>query len=123
MSKLVKFKKSLKLCLNEENMVANIVKDVKAQITEENLKHHKNNVQMVLDICNHVEDTVKKRSNGKKQINKKDIVLKVFAELYTDIDLNFIDSSIEALFDNKLIKKSTYVVYVADKLLSFFLAK
>jgi hypothetical protein len=106
--RLVTFKHSLKLSVNEDNLVNSIVEDVKEQIPEAKLKLHKYNVQMILDICNSVEDIVKHKSDPKKKLDKKAIVLKVFSDLYDDVDLDVIDKSIDVIFDNKLIHKKKW---------------
>ena len=119
--KIVKFRKSLKLALSQEKLIADIIEDVKSQIVEINLNAHKHDLEMLLDICNCVEDSIKSAKKGKKKINKKDIVLKVYAELYADIDLNVVDSAIETLFDNKMIKKSSYMRLIFKFVTNFFL--
>jgi hypothetical protein len=106
--RLVTFKHSLKLSVNEDNLVKNIVEDVKEQIPEAKLKLHKYNIQMILDICNCVENLVKSKSDPKKKVDKKAIVLKVFSDLYDEVDLDIIEKSIDVIFDNKLIKHTKW---------------
>lgn len=107
MAKVVKFQKSMKSGLKEEGLLRSIVNDVKEQIGEDKLEQYKYDMQMLIDICNCVEKNVGKKSKKKKQksTNKKDIVLKVFSDLYENIDLNCIDAQIETILNNKLVKK------------------
>ena len=103
--KLIKFRHSLKVDVSGDSIVQDIIDDVKRQIGDK-LEHYKYNVQIIIDVCEYVEDNVQKRSKGKKQLSKKDVVLKVFSDLYPDIDLNFVENAIESIFDNKIVTGS-----------------
>lgn len=106
MSKIVKFKKSMKGTLEGENLVDNVVKDIKEQLGDEKrLESHKYDVQMLIDICNCIEKHASKKAGKKQKCNKKDVVLKIFSELYSEIDLDLVDASIETILNNKLVKK------------------
>lgn len=124
MKKVVKFKKSMKYGLKDENLVRDLVTDVKEQLGEKNLENHKYDVQMLIDICNCVEKHTSKKSKKKRHsANKKDLVLKIFADLYDDVDLNLIDSSIETILNNKLVKKYDWISKVYRFVSDFFLEK
>ena len=69
--KIVKFRKSLKLALSQEKLIADIIEDVKSQIVESNLNAHKHDLEMLLDICNCVEDNLKSVKKGKKKLTKR----------------------------------------------------
>ena len=67
----------------------------------------------MLDLCNYVENNVKKKTskNLLKNYSKKDILLKVCSELWgNDIDLEKIDSDINVLYENGMIKKKDCVL-------------
>ena len=119
----VKLNHSLKVAVKECNVTNEIVEDIKTQFAPTDLKNFQYNNQLVLDVCNYVENNVKKRKSN-KQYNKKDIVLKVFSDLFPEIDLNIVDETIETFHENGNIKKSYTVVVVLKKLwdtLTFFL--
>jgi hypothetical protein len=121
MKRLVKFKQSLKLSVNVDNLVSNIAADVRDQVPNDKLMLHKYNTQMILDVCNCVEDLVKKKS--KKQIDKKCVVLKVFSDLYEDIDLDIVERVIDFVFENGLIQKSSWLRLVLSFVKKKLLAK
>ena len=115
----VKLHNSLKVQVRELNVSQEIIDDIKAQFRAASLENYKYNNQLVLDICNYVENNVKKRKTAGKQYCKKDIVLKVVLELFPDVDLNIVDETIETFFENGLIKKDYTVVRVLNYVLHF----
>lgn len=120
----VKLNHSLKVAVKECSITNEIVEDVKSQFAPADLKNFQYNNQLVLDVCNYVENNVKKRISDNKQYNKKNIVLKVFSDLFPEIDLNIVDETIETFHENGNIKKSYTIVTLLKKLwdtVSFFL--
>lgn len=120
----VKFNHSLKVAVRECSITNEIVEDVKSQFAPTDLKNFQYNSQLVLDVCNYVENKIKKRTSENKQYNKKNIVLKVFSDLFPEIDLNIVDETIETFHENGNIKKSYTILSVLKKLwdtVSFFL--
>lgn len=122
MGKIVKFKKSMKCDIRDETLVHNVVKDVREQLGDEKkLEKHKYDVQMLIDICNCVEKNASKKEKKKLKCNKKDVVLKVFSELYAEIDLDLVDASIETILNNNLVKKYDLACRVYRSVRNFFL--
>lgn len=121
MKQVVKFKKSMKYELKDENLVRDVVNDIKIQLGQEHLATHKYDVQMLIDICNCIEKNACR--NKKRKSSKKEIVLKIFSELFEDVDLSLIDASIETILNNKLVKKYDLANRFFRCVRNFFLEK
>ena len=119
----LKLHHSLKDLRNEQNVVNLIVEGVKAQFEGPNLKLMKNNLQLVTDIMLCVENIEDKT----KLLKKKDVVLKVFHELFNDpdehLDLDKLDDDIEFVFRNNILVKYTKVSRLLKFLFNVFLKK
>jgi hypothetical protein len=72
-------------------------------------------------ICTQLENTVK--THGK--IDKKNVVLSVYKQVFGDanVDLDFIDKSIEFLWENNKIKKLSSLKRYVYPVLNFFLKR
>jgi hypothetical protein len=115
----VKLKNTLCLLKDEHALVNAVVTSIKEQLEGVDLQTLKYNAQLVKDICTCIENSVYPK-RGKKQVDKKNVVLKVYTLLYgIDIDLDQIDNLIEFAIENKMIHKQTWLRQVG-KLISFF---
>ena len=110
--KNVKLHNSLGIEIKEINISDDIIQDIRRQIPQNSLEGYKYNTQLLLDLCNYVENNVKKKTskNLLKNYSKKDIVLKVCSELWNDIDLEKVDGDINVLYENGMIKKKDCVL-------------
>jgi hypothetical protein len=115
----VKFKNSLSLMKDEYSLVNAVAESVKEQLNGVDLSTIKYNAQLVNDICTCIENSCFPKK-GKKKVDKKIVVLKVFTVLFgEDVDLNVVDEMIEFAHENKLIHKKT-LLRSAYKLLRYF---
>lgn len=116
----VKLKNTLCLLKDEHALVNAVVASIKEQLEGVDLQTLKYNAQLVKDICTCIENSVFPK-RGKKKVDKKNVVLKVYTLLYgLDIDLNQIDDLVEFAFENHMIHKKTLLRSFV-KLIRFFL--
>lgn len=75
------------------------------------------------DICICIENSDPSKRKDKKKLDKKSVVMAIYNELFSDVDLSVIDGIIQHAFDNRLLKK--YGNYKVLKLWisRFFLSK
>lgn len=110
---LVKFKRGLARADLERKLGALLEEKVKSLPDFNTLKL---NPELILLVCNLVEEGVKKKFN----IDKKDLVMKVLDNIfkYTENEKRQIDDQIEFLHSTKKIKKVKFVIkiihYVLD---------
>lgn len=110
---------SKKGTLKNHALVYNTIKKVKINVQNEIENHQalKNDIELTRYIANGVENEIPYKS---KNINKKNIVMEVHKQLFPDItedELKGVESSIEFLLNNKMIKKTSWLY----KGLKFFL--
>ena len=75
----------------------------------------KNDVEILLHICNLIENLI---SKNKQKINKKQLVIDIMTQgfyLSSDVEKDAIEKQIQFLYDNKLITKVTTFKQVAKK--------
>lgn len=81
----------------------------------------KNEIELVLLVCNIIENVVKK--NNKTKIDKKQLVIDIFTTVFgNQIDILSLKITIDFLFNNKLIKQISLKKYIKSKSL-YFLVK
>lgn len=119
----LKLHHSLKDLSNEQQIVNLIVEGVNEQFQGTNLKVMKNNLQLITNVMNCVENI-----STSKSLKKKDIVLKVFHELFDSdtehpLDLDLLEDSIEYVIRNSILTKYTMVSKVFKVLFNVFLKK
>jgi hypothetical protein len=118
----VKFKNSLCLLKDEYALVNAVADSVKEQLKGVDMETLKYSAQLVKDVCTCIENSVHQKF-GKKRVDKKNIVLKVFSVLYPDkIDLNVVDEMVEFAHENNMIHKRTWLRKLG-KVLKFFLLR
>ena len=118
MSKKLKLKHGLSILKSENEVVNLILSEMKEQLQGVDLEILKKDPQLVYDICTCVENIV-----TKKRLNKKAIVLKVFTELFPDIDIDRVDTDIETGLNNGVIKKHSKLIKCLKALVTVFLSK
>ena len=107
MGKLV-LKKSLAI----ENYVKSIIVRGTCQVKENliDYQEHKLDPQLVNCIMNFIEKEISKGKYCKKEFDKskilRDIIVSIFGDLNED-ENKFIESTIQHIIDNKLVKKNT----------------
>jgi hypothetical protein len=78
----------------------------------------KNEIELVLLVCNIIENVVKK--NNKTKIDKKQLVIDIFTTVFgNQIDILSLKITIDFLFNNKLIKQISLKKYIKSKSLYF----
>ena len=82
----------------------------------------KNEIELVLLVCNIIENVVKK--NNKTKIDKKQLVIDIFSGVFglSPTDIISLKITIDFLFNNKLIKQISLKKYIKSKSL-YFLVK
>ena len=82
----------------------------------------KNEIELVLLVCNIIENVVKK--NNKTKIDKKQLVIDIFSSVFglSPPDILSLKITIDFLFNNKLIKQISLKKYIKSKSL-YFLVK
>ena len=82
----------------------------------------KNEIELVLLVCNIIENVVKK--NNKTKIDKKQLVIDIFSTVFglSPPDIISLKITIDFLFNNKLIKQISLKKYIKSKSL-YFLVK
>ena len=81
----------------------------------------KNEIELVLLVCNLIENIVKK--NNRTKIDKKQLVIDIFTTVFgNQIDILSLKITIDFLFNNKLIKQISLKKYIKSKSL-YFLVK
>jgi len=114
----IKFKHSLKTLTSENDIVNSILEQIRECFDGVKLEVLKYNNQLIEDIMTAIENFV-----TNKKINKKNIVLKVFSELFEIIDLDRLDEAIEYIFVHKIIVKNFSLNASLKVLTSLFLKK
>jgi hypothetical protein len=114
----LKLNHSLKTLKTEQQVVTLIIAEIHEQFSGINLETLKNNTQLLKDVMNAVENII-----TNKKISKKNIVLKVFSELFPDLNLDQVDDDIEFIWANKLLKKHTLLLAGLKLLSAVFFAK
>jgi hypothetical protein len=117
---LVKYKRSLAKLNLEQNLIDLLNEKVKSLNNANELKL---NPELVLLVCNLVEEGVERKYN----IDKKELVMNVLDNIYkySDVEKKHLDDMIEFLHATKKIKKVKLLVkivhYVASWLKKHFL--
>jgi hypothetical protein len=102
----------LKKSLAQENYVKNLVVKTTCQVKQNviDYENHKLDPQLVNCIMNFIEREIAKGKYCKKEFDKskilRDIIVSIFGDLNED-ENKFIESTIQHIIDNKLIKKHT----------------
>ena len=124
---MTKVKVKLKLHHNlkelscEQQIVSLTVEGVKKQFPGTNLRALKNSMQLVTDIMNCVEN-----AGLGKSIKKKDVVLRVFHDLFDDdidgepLDLDTLSDNIQYICKNNVFTKHTLLSNALKLLCKFF---
>ena len=89
-----------------------ILKDIQKIPNYQSLK---NEVEILLHICNLIENLI---SKNKQKIDKKKLVLDIMAQVFccnSDSEREVLEKQIQFLYDNKLITKVTKFKQVAKK--------
>ena len=102
----------LKKSLAEENYVKTIVVQGTCKVKEKliDYQEHKLDPQLIHSIMNWIEKEIYKSKYCKKEFDKskilRDIIVSIFGDLNED-ENKFIESTIQHIIDNKLVKKNT----------------
>lgn len=118
--KNIEFKNSLNTLCKESTLVKQTVGNVKAKFDDEKLNSLKDDLQLLIDICIHIEDSVSDKNKSK--INKKDVVLAVYSKLYNldELDIHKISSWIDTAHSNGVIKKTNFFLKILKMFLNLF---
>ena len=75
----------------------------------------KNDVEILLHICNLIENLI---SKNKQKIDKKQLVIDIMVQVFylnSDVEKDAVEKQIQFLYDNKLITKVTTLRQVIKK--------
>ena len=103
----------LKKSLAQENYVKTLVVKGVCQVKEKviDFQDHKLHPQLVNDIMQFIEREIGKSKYCKKEFDKskilRDIIVSIFGDLNED-ENKFIESTIQHIIDNKLVKKTRF---------------
>jgi len=92
-----------------------ILKDIQKIPNSQSLK---NDVEILLHICNLIENLI---SKNKQKINKKQLVIDIMTQVFylnSDDEKNALEKQIQFLYDNKLIIKVTTLNQILKKAFS-----
>ena len=109
----------LKKSLAQENYVKTLVIKGTCQVKENviDYEQHKLDPQLVHCIMNFIEKEIYKSKYCKKEFDKskilRDIIVSIFGDLNED-ENKFIESTIQHIIDNKLVKKNTLFLKAFD---------
>ena len=109
----------LKKSLAQENYVKSLVVKGTCQVKENviDYEQHKLDPQLVHCIMNFLEKEIYKSKYCKKEFDKskilRDIIVSIFGDLNED-ENEFIESTIQHIIDNKLVKKNTLFLKAFD---------
>lgn len=109
----------LKKSLAQENYVKSLVVKGTCQVKENVIDYdqHKLDPQLVNCIMNFIEKEISKSKYCKKEFDKskilRDIIVSIFGDLNED-ENKFIESTIQHIIDNKLVKKNTLFLKAFD---------
>ena len=109
----------LKKSLAQENYVKSLVVKGTCQVKENviDYEQHKLDPQLVHCIMNFIEKEIYKSKYCKKEFDKskilRDIIVSIFGDLNED-ENKFIESTIQHIIDNKLVKKNTLFLKAFD---------
>ena len=102
----------LKKSLAQENYVKSLVVKSVCQIKENviDYEQHKLDPQLINDIMQFIEKEISKGKYCKKEFDKskilQDIIVSIFGEL-NEAENKWLESTIQHIIDNKLVKKNT----------------
>lgn len=121
--KKIEFKNTLNTLVKENALVKRIIQLLHDQFDDEKLLQLKDDFQFLIDICNFVENSVSSKNKGK--LNKKEIVLAVYSHLFSlcEEDIHKIDTGINTIHANGLIKKRSFFLTIIMLVVSFFSGK
>ena len=109
----------LKKSLAQENYVKSLVVKGTCQVKENVIDYadHKLDPQLIHCIMNFIEKEIYKSKYCKKEFDKskilRDIIVSIFGDLNED-ENKFIESTIQHIIDNKLVKKNTLFLKAFD---------
>jgi hypothetical protein len=102
----------LKKSLAQENYVKTLVVKGTCQVKEKviDYEQHKLDPQLINDIMQFIEKEISKGKYSKKEFDKskilQDIIVSIFGEL-NEAENKWLESTIQHIIDNKLVKKNT----------------
>lgn len=116
----IKFKNTLNTLCKENTLVKKIIELLKAQFDESKLNALKDDFQLLIDICNYIENSVSQKNKAK--VNKKDVVLAVYSSLFNleETEIHKISTWIDTAHANGLIKKRNFFFQIVVLLLNLF---
>jgi len=108
------------LCINKSGKSTILKNDIMDFILKDiqkipNYQSLKNEVEILLHICNLIENLI---SKNKQKIDKKKLVIDIMAQVFccnSDSEREVLEKQIQFLYDNKLITKVTKFKQVAKK--------
>jgi hypothetical protein len=113
--KTLSINNSGKSTILKNEIVDFILKDIQKIPNSQSLK---NDVEILLHICNLIENLI---SKNKQKINKKQLVIDIMTQVFylnSDDEKNALEKQIQFLYDNKLIIKVTTLNQVLKKAFS-----
>ena len=110
-------KLKLSKSLSKSNNVKNLVIKATCEVKEIADYHdHKLNPQLINDLMNFLEKEISNGKFSQSDIDKsellKHIIESVFVSELTEEEIKFIDTQVQYIIDNKLIKKKTLFTYI-----------
>ena len=121
-------KLKLSKSLSKSNYVKNLCIKATCEIKEIADYHdHKLNPQLINDLMNFLEKEISNGKFSQSDIDKssllKHIIESTFGSELTEEEIKFIDTQVQYIIDNKLIKKKTLFTYILKLVGSIVFAK
>ena len=121
---------NLKVKKETADLISLILLEIKDEFRNLDINDLKKSHDLVLHVCEIIELKIKNKTISKrtsKKLNKNQIVLLIFEELYknklNDEDINYITETIEFCINKKLINKRNFFSRILKIVLSFFISK
>lgn len=116
----IEFKNTLNTLCKENTLVKRIIELLKAQFDEPKLNALKDDFQLLIDVCNYIENSVSQKNKAK--VNKKDVVLAVYTSLFNldETEIHKIATWIDTAHANGLIRRRHFFLQIFVLLVNFF---
>ena len=110
-------KNSLNRSIQKAEIVDKIIKRVQSM---PDFKNYKDDLEVLLFVCMLVEHLVINKKN-KEKMDKKDIVVSAYTKLFgQNVNIETISKNIDFLFENKRIKKVSFISIVCGTISEWF---
>lgn len=117
----IKFRKSLSVLQSENALVHYVINEIKGSMEDIDLSTLKYDTQFLVDICKCVNKNARHLSYKGWNIQKKNVVMKIYFLLYSDtVDMTRIENLIDFAEENGLIYRKSIFRMILEFFARFF---